>query len=446
LFDSLQEKFQTIFKKLRGRGRLSEKEIDETLREVRIALLEADVNFKVVKDFLSSIKDRALTTEVLKHLNPSQQVIKIVHEELVKLMGNTQSEISMSPKSPTILMLVGLQGCGKTTTCAKLANIYKNKGLSPLLVAADVYRPAAIDQLAKLGKDLNIPVYVPTFSKNPPKICSKAVKQAIDSGNNIVIIDTAGRLHIDDKLMKELIEIKKQVNPTEILFVADAMTGQDAVNVAKGFNDTLHIDGIILTKLDGDARGGAALSIKHITEKPIKFVGIGEKIDQLEQFHPERMASRILGMGDILSLIEKAEKAFSEEQAKKLEMKIREDSFSLEDFKEQLVQLQNMGPLDQLLSMFPGMGNLKSISKHGLPEKELKKIEAMINSMTNKERQDYTIINGSRRKRIAAGSGATVQDLNRLLKQFVQMKKMMKQFKKGPPKHLMQLINKSGGF
>jgi len=314
------------------------------------------------------------------------------------------------------------------------------------LVAADIYRPAGIDQLAILGKNHEIPVFVPSFKRNPPKICSKALKQAIQNDNKVVIIDTAGRLHIDDRLMKELKDIKKQISPTEILLVADAMTGQDAVNVSKGFNDVLDIHGIILTKMDGDARGGAALSIKHVTQKPIKFIGVGEKLDQIEPFHPERMASRILGMGDILSLIEKAEKTFTEEEALKLEKKIREDSFSLADFRDQLVQIQNMGPLDQIMSMFPGMGELKNLKKMGVQEKELKKVEAIINSMTMEERENYTILNSSRRKRVAMGSGTNVQDINRLLKQFVQMKKMMKQFKKGPPKHLMNMFNQSRRF
>jgi len=446
MFENLQEKFQNIFKKLKGKGKLSEKDIEAALREVRIALLEADVNFKVVKDFLTSVKERALSEEVKKHLNPAQQVIKIVHEEMIVLLGNEYSEIKLSPKPPSVLMLVGLQGSGKTTTCAKLAKTYKNKSLFPLLVAADVYRPAAVEQLAKLGQTLDVPVFVPSLGKNPPKICSRALKQAIENDNKVVIIDTAGRLHIDDRLMKELKDIKSKVSPTEILLVADAMTGQDAVNVAKGFNDALDIDGVILTKMDGDARGGAALSIKKVTNKPIKLIGVGEKIDQLEAFHPERMASRILGMGDILSLIEKAEKAFTEEEAKKLEKKLREDSFTLEDFREQLIQIQNMGPLDQLLAMFPGMGNVKALKKMDVQEKELKKVEAIINSMTREERENYTILNSSRRKRVARGSGTTVQDINRLLKQFVQMKKMMKQFKKGPPKHLMQIFNNPRRF
>ena len=430
MFESLTERLQNTFKKLRGKGKLSESDINDGLREVRLALLEADVNYKVVKDFTAGIKARAIGQEVMRSLTPGQQVVKVVNEELVKLMGTEVTRLSMSSDGLTILLLAGLQGSGKTTAAGKLARRFTKDGKTPLLVAADVYRPAAITQLQVLGESLSVPVFSMGANESPVKICAAAVKRATKNGNDPVIIDTAGRLHIDEQLMEELKQIKRKVKPTEILFVADAMTGQDAVNVAKEFNDVLDIDGVILTKLDGDARGGAALSIKAVTGKPIKFVGVGEKLDALEEFHPDRMASRILGMGDVLTLIEKAEAAMDEETAKELEKKIMEQrGFTLDDFLDQLQQIKKMGSLDQLADMIPGMsGNLPSID-----ESQMELTEAMIRSMTIQERHNPRIINGSRRMRIARGSGTAVQDVNRLLKQFSQMNKMVRQFM-GPGK------------
>ncbi len=425
LFSSLSEKLQDTFKRLKGKGKLSEKDIDVAMREVRIALLEADVNFKVVKKFISSVKERALGHEVLESLTPGQQVIKIVNDELVNLMGEKEVGINFAPKPPTVIMMVGLQGSGKTTTSAKLARTLKKKGRSPLLVACDIYRPAAIKQLEVLGNQLEIPVFS-KGTENPVVIANEAIVHAKENGMDVVIVDTAGRLHIDENLMNELGNIRKEIEPTEILLVVDAMTGQDAVNVAQAFDEKFEITGVVLTKLDGDTRGGAALSIREVTGKPIKFVGMGEKLDALEAFHPDRMASRILGMGDVLTLIEKAQETFDAKKAKEMEEKLRTQKFTLEDFLEQLQQMKSMGPLEDILGMIPGMG--KQLKGMQIDEKELVKTEAIIQSMTPQERLKPEIINGSRKKRIAQGSGTKVQDINRLLKQFTEAKKMMKHF------------------
>ena len=431
MFDSLTDKLSSIFKKLRGHGKLSEENISEALKEVRLALLEADVNFKVVKDLIDRIRSRAVGQEVLGSLTPAQQVVKIVHEELISLMGGSNTGLNLSYKPPIPVMLVGLQGSGKTTTAAKLGKFLKDKGRKACLVPADVRRPAAIEQLRKLGEQLGIPVYNSDPQESPVKICRKAIQWADGESGDVVLIDTAGRLHIDEELMKELEEIKREVGPREILLVADAMTGQDAVNVAKKFNDSLDLHGVILTKLDGDARGGAALSIRAVTGKPIKFIGVGEKLEALELFHPDRMASRILGMGDVLSLIEKAQEAIDEKKAQELQKKLLKDSFTLEDFREQLQQVKKMGSIDQILSMIPGMGKLKLPKDFQANEKDLVRVEAIIDSMTREERRRPEILNGSRRLRIAKGSGTTVQDVNQLLKQYLQTKKMLRQFRKG---------------
>ncbi|MDR3563841.1 MAG: signal recognition particle protein [Negativicutes bacterium] len=441
VFEGLASKLQQTFKKLRGRGKLGEAEVTEALREVRMALLEADVNFKVVKDFVAKVKERAVGQEVLDSLTPAQLVIKIVSDELTALMGGTQSRISISPRPPTVIMLVGLQGAGKTTTAGKLAHHLLKQSKRPMLVAADVYRPAAIKQLQVLGEKLEIPVFAMDDKENPVNIARKAIEQAQALARDIVIIDTAGRLHINEELMAELKAIKQTVKPHEILLVVDAMTGQDAVTVAESFNADLGLDGIILTKLDGDARGGAALSVKAVTGCPIKFAGMGEKLDALEPFHPDRMASRILGMGDVLSLIEKAEASINIEQAQAMEKKLRKEDFTLDDFLEQLQQVKNLGPLDQILGMLPGMGNMKQLKDAKIDEKQLKFTEAIIRSMTRKERRDPSILNGSRRKRIATGSGTKVQDVNRLLKQFEEAKKMMKRFQ-----DMQKHKKKGGGF
>jgi len=428
VFEGLADKLQQTFKKLRGRGKLSESDVNDAMREVRMALLEADVNFKVVKDFVAKVKERAVGQEVLDSLTPAQHVIKIVNEELTDLMGGTQSRITIASRPPTVVMLVGLQGAGKTTTAGKLALLLKKQNKRPLLVAADVYRPAAIKQLQVLGEQLEIPVFTLPDNNNPVDIAEQAMDYAISHSRDIVIIDTAGRLHINLELMQELKSIRQTVKPHEILLVVDAMTGQDAVTVAETFNTELGIDGVILTKLDGDARGGAALSVKAVTGRPIKYAGMGEKLDALEPFHPDRMASRILGMGDVLSLIEKAEATINFDQAKEMEKKLRKEDFTLDDFLDQMQQVRKLGPLDQILSMLPGMGNLKKLQDVKIDEKELVQIEAIIRSMTKKERRDPSIINGSRRKRIASGSGTRVQAVNKLLKQFVEAKKMMKRF------------------
>ncbi len=431
MFENLSDKLASVFKKLKGKGHLTEDDINKALKEVKLALLEADVNYKVVKDFLNRVKEKAVGQEVLKSLTPAQQVIKIVRDELVNLMGGTTPELNLKGKVPAVLMLVGLQGSGKTTTCAKLAKFLKSKrGRHPFLVPADVYRPAAIEQLQKLGEQIKVPVYHSSPEDNPVEICFQAVNEARQKGYDAVILDTAGRLHIDEKMMEELKQIKARVYPQEILLVADAMTGQDAVNVAKNFNKALDITGIILTKMEGDARGGAALSIKAVTQKPIKFIGVGEKLDALDVFHPDRIASRILGMGDVLSLIEKAQETIDIEKAKELEKKLRKNEFTLEDFREQLRRIRKMGSLEQILSMIPGFGQLKELKNMNVDEKQLVRIEAIINSMTKQERLRPEIINGSRRRRIAKGSGTTVQEVNRLLKEYAQMKKMIKRFTK----------------
>ena len=442
LFEGLSDKLQETFKKLRGRGKLTEADVTEALREVRMALLEADVNFKVVKDFVTKVKERAIGEEVLGSLTPGQQVIKIVNDELTALMGGNQSRILIASRPPTVIMLVGLQGAGKTTTAGKLALHLRKQGKKPLLVAADVQRPAAIDQLQTLGKQLDIPVYADKESKNPVSIAKAALEQAQSRLLDIVIVDTAGRLHINEELMEELVQIKKQVKPHEILLVADAITGQDAVQVAQSFHEKLGLDGIILTKLDGDARGGAALSIKAVTGAPIKFVGLGEKMDALEPFHPDRMASRILGMGDVLGLIEKAQSEMDMDKTAALAKKISKEGFDLNDFLEQMQQIKKLGSFKDILGMIPGMGSkMKQLKDAKIDEKEIGKVEAIIRSMTMKERQKPSILNGSRRKRIADGSGTRVQDVNQVIKQFEEASKQMKQLmafqsgkKKGMPK------------
>ena len=427
MFGNLTEKLSNAFKKFRNRGKLTESDVREGMREVKLALLEADVNFKVVKDFTKSVTERAVGSEVLESLLPEQQIIKIVNEELIKLMGSEAAKLTINPKPPTVVMMVGLQGAGKTTHTGKIANMFKKKGKNPLLVACDVYRPAAIDQLKIVGETIDIPVFSLGSKLSPVEIAKAGVEHAKKHGHDMVFIDTAGRLHIDETLMGELVKIKESVCPTEILLVVDAMTGQDAVNVAKSFNDLLDISGVVLTKMDGDTRGGAALSVKYITGKPIKFIGTGEKLDAIELFHPDRMASRILGMGDILSLIEKAEASFDEKNAKEMEKKFREQTFTLEDFLAQMNQLKKMGNIEQLLSMMPGV-KPSALKDAQLDENQMAKTEAIILSMTLAERNRPEIINGSRRKRIANGSGTTVEEVNKLLRQFEQMKKMMKQF------------------
>ncbi len=424
-FEGLADKLSQAFKNLKRKGSLTEADVKVAMREIKLALLEADVSFKVVKEFINSVSARCVGSDVLESLTPSQQVIKIVNEELTSLMGSEVSKIKISSAPPTIIMMVGLQGTGKTTHCGKLANHFKKQHKRPLMVACDVYRPAAITQLCVVGESVDIPVFKIDGEKDAVKIAKAGVEHAKKHGNDIVFIDTAGRLHIDEELMDELKNIKAAVNPTEILLVVDAMTGQDAVNVADSFNSLLDIDGVVLTKLDGDTRGGAALSVKHITGKPIKFAGIGEKMDDIEPFYPDRMASRILGMGDVLTLIDKAQAAFDEKQAEELEQKLRQNKFTLSDFLVQMKQIKQMGPLENLLGMMPGMGaQMKNVQ---VDEKQLARVEAIILSMTPQEREDPSVMNASRRRRIAAGSGTTVEQVNRLLKQFDQMNKMFKQ-------------------
>ncbi len=431
MFDSLSDKLDAVFKRLKGHGKLSESNISEALREVRLALLEADVNFKVVKQFVADIKERALGQEVMTSLTPGQQVIKIVNEELTRLMGGQHETLSLSGTHPVPIMLVGLQGSGKTTTAGKLAVLLRKQGRRPYLVPADVYRPAAIDQLQKLGSQLNVPVFASRTDMDPVDICQRARVEAQKSGCDTVLLDTAGRLHIDQELMGELQRIKAAVRPSDILLVADAMTGQDAVTMAKAFDDALSIGGVVLSKMDGDARGGAALSIKSITQKPIKFIGVGEKLSDLEPFHPDRMASRILGMGDVLTMIEKAQAVVDAKQAVELQKKLRRNEFTLEDFRDQLRQVRKMGSLSEIIGMLPGMNKLKQMKNMDVDEHELTRIEAIINSMTPQERRQHAIINGSRRRRIAGGSGTSVQDVNQLLKNYTQIMKMMKKFQKG---------------
>ena len=426
MFESISDKLDSIFKKLKGKGLIGEADIDAALKEVRLALLEADVNFKVVKDFVQRIREKALGKEVMESLTPGQQVVKIVHDELSALLGSSHAKITFSPNPPTVIMMVGLHGSGKTTTSAKLARLFRKDGRRPLLVACDLQRPAAIAQLITLGAQIGVPVYSSTETKDPVKVASDALGKAKKDAHDVLIVDTAGRLHIDDSLMEELGAIKRALDPRETLFVADAMTGQDAVNIARHFNEQIIIDGIVLTKMDGDARGGAALSIREITQKPIKYIGVGEKIDMLEPFFPDRIASRILGMGDILTLIEQAQKSFDQKEAESLQKRIVEDSFSFDDLRDQLKKIRSMGPLESVLGMIPGMSKIKNVKAD---EKDFVKIEAIISSMTKKERTDHHILNGSRRKRIALGSGTTVADVNRVIKQYVELKKMLKMFK-----------------
>ena len=427
-FENLSEKLQAVFKQLRGKGKLTEKDVKEAMREVKLALLEADVNFKIVKQFINKVNERAVGSEVLESLTPGQQVIKIVNEELIELMGSSQSKLTFSSKPPTVYMMVGLQGAGKTTTSGKLAGLLKKQGKSPLLVACDVYRPAAIKQLQVVGNNYGIPVFEMGDKLNPVDIAKESLQYAAKNKHDVILIDTAGRLHINEELMEELKNIKEAVRPQEILLVVDAMTGQDAVTVADSFNGQLGVDGIILTKLDGDARGGAALSVRSVTGKPIKYIGMGEKMEDLEPFYPDRMASRILGMGDVLSLIEKAQEAYDEKQAMEMAQKMRNNDFTLEDFLDQMQQIKKMGPLKDLIGMIPGMSQL-NLNDVDVDPKAMAHIEAIIQSMTKEERQNPSILNGPRKKRIANGSGRTIAEVNRLLKQFEEMKKMMKQVK-----------------
>jgi len=441
MFELLSEKIGSIFSKLGSKGRLSEKDVDEALRQVRLALLEADVNLKVVKEFTSKVRERALAGGVLDSLTPAQQVIKIVHEELVDIIGGKQSWLIPAGHPPSRIMLVGLQGGGKTTTAAKLALHLRHSGQKPLLVAADTRRPAAIDQLVVLGKQLDIPVHAEDSKVAPATICARAIKRAGELAASWIIVDTQGRLHIDEDMMKELEEVKKVLQPSEVLLVVDAMTGQEAVHVAEEFNARVGITGLILTKMDGDARGGAALSIKSVTGMPIKFIGTGEKVDALEPFYPDRLASRILGMGDMLTLIERAEKVFDEQQAKKLEKKMRSATFNLEDFLDQLQQVKKMGSFSQLLEMVPGISSLtRKLPQDNLDDKQLKKVEAIIFSMTSEERRYPNIIDGSRRRRIARGSGTTPQDINQLINQFRQAQKLMKQLDSKKSKGMLSML------
>ncbi len=431
MFDNLSGKLESVFKSLRGHGKLTEKNIEDGLKEVRMALLEADVHYKVAKKFINDIKERALGQEVIRSLTPGQQIVKIVNEELTLLMGEKNEDIRTGGPKPATVMMVGLQGSGKTTTSGKLAVFLRKQGKKPYLVPADIYRPAAIDQLRVVGTQVNVPVFPSTPDMDPVDICRKAREAARKAGCDVLLVDTAGRLHVDQELMEELVRIRDAMEPSDILLVADAMTGQDAVNIAQSFNDTLNIGGVILTKMDGDARGGAALSIKTITGKPIKFIGVGEKLSQLEPFHPDRMASSILGMGDVLTLIEKAQSVVDEDKAAALEQKLRKNQFSLDDFRDQMVQIRKMGSLKDLIGMIPGMSKVKQFKEMDVDDGELVRVEAIINSMTPKERRDYTIINGSRRKRIARGSGTQVQDVNRLLKNYAQILKVIKKINKG---------------
>ena len=431
MFESLSDKLDSVFKKLRGHGRLTADNIEEGLKEVRMALLEADVHYRVVKGFIEEVRSRALGQEVMGSLTPGQQVVKIVYEKLAELMGSRHEGLNLAGSPPAAVMLVGLQGSGKTTTAGKLAVQLRKSGRRPFLVPADVYRPAAIDQLKKIADQVDVPVFASTTDQDPVQICIDAKTVAFQKGCDTLIIDTAGRLHIDEELMAELGRIKETIRPADILLVADSMTGQDAVNIAKSFNDRLDISGVVLTKMDGDARGGAALSIRSITGKPIKFVGVGEKLSALEPFHPDRMASRILGMGDVLSLIEKAQEAVDQKKALELQRKLRKSQFTLDDFRDQLVQVRKMGSLSDILKMIPGMGKIKEMKNLEIDDREFVRIEAIINSMTPQERRQHGIINGSRRRRIAAGSGTRIQDVNGLLKNYTQMLKMLKKFNQG---------------
>jgi signal recognition particle subunit SRP54 len=444
MFENLSDKLDLIFKKLRGQGIMTEENIKEALREVRLVLLEADVNFKVVKDFVEKVRERAIGSQVLQSLSPGQQVIKIVHDELITMMGGDEdNSLDLAAKPPVAIMMVGLQGSGKTTTCGKLARYLKGQRKRALMVPADVYRPAAIEQLKTLGRQLSLEVYPSRADQDPVDICSEAMHYAGLTGFDVVIFDTAGRHQIDEYLMNELVRIKEAVGPREILFVADAMTGQEAVNVAHGFDEQLDITGVVLTKLDGDAKGGAALSIKAVTGKPVKFVGLGEKLDAIEVFHADRLVSRILGMGDVLTLVEKAHSVFDSKETERLEKKLKKSQFDLEDFKNQLQQIKKMGSIESLMGMIPGMGKvMKQMEGAQPPEKEMKRIEAIIDSMTREERANHTIINGSRRLRIAKGSGTSVQEINQLLKRFTEAQKMMKQLQKLGPKGVMRGLGK----
>lgn len=448
MFDNLTEKFDSVFKKLRGHGRLSEENIQEALREVRLVLLEADVNFRVVKDFVAAVRERAVGQEVLKSLTPAQQVIKVVREELGRLMGEgVDNQLDLAARPPVSILLCGLQGAGKTTTCGKLALRLRKEKRSPLLVPADIYRPAAIEQLKTVGRQLGIPVFDSRSDQDPVAICEAAHRFAELNGYDTLILDTAGRLHVDETLMDELVRIKSALSPKEILLVADAMTGQDAVNVAESFDRQLELTGVILTKLDGDARGGAALSIRAVTGKPIKLVGLGEKMDALEVFHPDRMAQRILGMGDVLSLIEKAQSAIDQDQAAALQKQLRQDGFNLETFRDQLKTIKKMGSMESILKLIPGASKALSQGQGmQLPDKELQKIEAIINSMTPAERRDHRLLNGSRRLRIARGSGTSVQDVNVLIKRFTEAQKMMKKMQQLGPKGIKNLMGRGGGL
>ena len=443
-FEGLTEKLSAAFKKLRGKGRLSEADVKEAMREIRLALLEADVSYKVVKDFIKRVTERAVGADVLESLTPAQMIVKIVNEELTALMGSDNQKIRMASQPPTVVMMVGLQGAGKTTNTGKLAGLFKKQGKSPLLCACDIYRPAAIKQLQVVGSQVGVPVFE-MGQTNPVDVAKAAIAHAVRHGNDMVFLDTAGRLHVDEALMDELKNIKAAVKPNEILLVVDAMTGQDAVNAAQTFNDYLDIDGVILSKLDGDARGGAALSVKAVTGKPIKFIGVGEKLDQIEPFHPGRMASRILGMGDMLTLIEKAEAAFDQKKAEELEKKLRTNKFTLADFYDQLVQLKGMGSLEDIAGMMPGM-NMGALKGAAVDEKALSRTEAIIQSMTPYERENPAVLNHSRKRRIAAGSGVKVEDINRLLKQFDMMNQMIKQFSGPGASKKMKRMSKLGGF
>ncbi|GIP43704.1 signal recognition particle protein [Paenibacillus sp. J45TS6] len=449
-FEGLTARLQNVFGKLRGKGKVSEEDVNDAMREVRLALLEADVNFKVVKQFITKVKEKAVGKEVMDSFTPGMVIIDIVNKELTELMGGSQSKLAKANKPPTVIMMVGLQGAGKTTTSGKLAKLLQKQNAKPLLVAADIYRPAAIKQLQVLGEQINAPVFTLGDQTSPVEIAKQGLQHAKDNNHDYVIIDTAGRLHVDEELMAELHQIHSHVNPDEVLLVVDAMTGQDAVNVAEHFNTQLSLSGVVLTKLDGDTRGGAALSVKAVTGCPIKFITLGEKLDALEPFHPERMSSRILGMGDMLSLIEKAQSNIDAEKAKEMEQKMRTASFTFEDFLEQMDQIKKLGPIDQLMDMIPGMGKMKQTKDLKVDDKQMGRIEAIVFSMTKEEKQNPEIINQSRRKRIAAGSGTTVAEVNRLIKQFDEMRRVMKQFSdmmgpKGNKKAMKQLKSLTGG-
>jgi signal recognition particle subunit SRP54 len=453
-FESLSSRLQNVFSKLRGKGKVSEEDVSEAMREVRLALLEADVNFKVVKDFIAKVKERAIGLDVSKSFTPGMVVIDIVNKELTELMGGTQSKLAKANKPPTVIMMAGLQGAGKTTTTGKLAKLLQKSNNKPLLIACDIYRPAAIKQLQVLGEQINAPVFSLGDQTSPVEIARAGLQHAKENGNDYVIIDTAGRLHIDEELMEELKQIHQVTKPDEVLLVVDAMTGQDAVNVAQSFHEQLELTGVVLTKLDGDTRGGAALSVKAVTGCPIKFAAMGEKIDSLEPFHPERMASRILGMGDMLSLIEKAQSNIDAEKAKEMERKMRTAEFTFDDFLEQMEQVRNLGPLDQIMDMLPGMNKMKGMKDMKVDEKQIGRVEAIVRSMTKEEKQKPELLNHSRRKRVAAGSGTTIVEVNRLIKQFDDMKKMMKQFSsmmgpkgpKGGKKGLKGMLGKNMKF